>query len=238
MHRVGVYFDHGVRDTLKVRYDAKYLAENTKLINMIQEVIDQADIMTIQKSPFRSGEEFNEGSPKHVVYLLNSFLGCQVESGDKSTLTLLNLPITNQILKVRALGKLLNSFIDSLPDDVGRDGRIHSTFKSVGADTGRMSCLAEGTLISTKNGVKSIETIATNDVVKCIVNIGDKIPQIGEISVDNLIFQGVRPCIKLTVKDDTTGQISEIICTEDHLILDANNQWIPAGDYNIGDKLL
>ena len=139
MHRVGVYFDHGVRDILKIRYDAKYLAENTKLINMIQEVIDQADIMTIQKSPFRSGEEFNEGSPKHVVYLLNSFLGCQVESGDKSTLTLLNLPITNQILKVRALGKLLNSFIDSLPDDVGRDGRIHSTFKSIGADTGRMS---------------------------------------------------------------------------------------------------
>ena len=139
MHRTGVYFDHEVRDTLKVRYDNKYFEENAKLIDMIQEIMNQADIMTIQKSPFKSGKDFNEGSPKHVVYLLNNFLGCQVESGDKNTLTLLNLPVTNQILKVRALGKLLNSFIDSLPDNVGPDGRVHSTFKSLGAATGRMS---------------------------------------------------------------------------------------------------
>ena len=139
MHRVGVYFDSEIRDRLKLRYDSKYAVENEKLSEMIQEVMNQADVMTIQKSPFKSGKEFNEGSPKHVVYLLNKFLGRQADSGDKNTLTLLNLPITNQILKVRALGKLLNSFIDSLPNEVGADGRIHSTFKSIGADTGRMS---------------------------------------------------------------------------------------------------
>lgn len=140
MHRKGVYFDMEVRNVLKARYDAKYQAENTVLINMIQDMIDKSDAVTVQKSPFRSGKEFNEGSPKHVVYLLNKFLNCQAESGDKNTLTLLNLPITNQILKVRALGKLLNSFIDSLPGDVGPDGRIHATFKPLGTDTGRLSC--------------------------------------------------------------------------------------------------
>lgn len=139
MHRTGVYFDSSVRDVLKKRYDFKYADENGKLITMIQEIIDQADAITVQKSPFKRGLDFNEGSPKHVVYLLNKFLQCQVESGDKKTLTLLNLPVTNQILKVRALGKLLNSFIDKLPEVVGPDGRIHSTFKSIGADTGRMS---------------------------------------------------------------------------------------------------
>lgn len=140
MHRTGVYFDHGVRDVLKVRYDAKYAEENAKLTDMVQELMYTAnDTSVIQKSPFKTGKDFNEGSPKHVVYLLNNFLGCQVDSGDKNTLALLNLPVTNQILKVRALGKLLNSFIDSLPNDVGPDGRIHSTFKSVGASTGRFS---------------------------------------------------------------------------------------------------
>ena len=139
MHRIGVYFNFEVRDILKVRYDAKYKKENAKLVDIVQDIMNQADIVTIQKSPFKTGKDFNEGSPKHVTYLLNSFLGCQVSSGDKQTLTLLNLSVTNQILKVRALGKLLNSFIDSLPNDVGPDGRIHTTFKSIGAATGRMS---------------------------------------------------------------------------------------------------
>ena len=139
MHRIGVYYDMGVRNILKQRYDSQYIAENAKLSGMIQEIIDKSDVVTIQKSPFKTGKDFNEGSPKHVVYLLNDFMKCQVDSGDKATLKLLNLPVTDQILKVRALGKLLNSFIDKLPDMVGPDGRVHSTFKSIGADTGRMS---------------------------------------------------------------------------------------------------
>ena len=139
MHRVGVYYDMNIRDTLKSRYDTRYKEETSKLAGMIQDIIYESDQVTISKSPFKTGKDFNEGSPKHVVYLLNGFLDCQVSSGDKATLTLLNLPITNQILKVRALGKLLNSFIDKLPEEVGPDGRVHATFKSVGADTGRMS---------------------------------------------------------------------------------------------------
>ena len=139
MHRIGVYYDMGVRNILKQRYDSQYQIENAKLSDMVQEIIDKSDIVTIQRSPFKLGRDFNEGSPKHVTYLLNSFMNCQVASGDKATLKLLNLPVTDQILKVRALGKLLNSFIDKLPDMVGPDGRIHSTFKSIGADTGRMS---------------------------------------------------------------------------------------------------
>lgn len=139
MHRTGVYYDMGIRNILKIRYDEKYQLENDKLIEMIQGIIYDADATTINKSPFKTGKDFNEGSPKHVVYLLNGFLGLSAESGDKATLTLLNLPVTNQILKVRALGKLLNSFIDKLPENVAPDGRIHGTFKSLGTDTGRLS---------------------------------------------------------------------------------------------------
>lgn len=140
MHRTGVYFDNETRDVLKIRYDAKYQKENVKLCAMVQEIIQDADAISVQRSPFKSGNDFNEGSPKHVTYLLNEFLGCQVTSGDKETLRLLNLPVTDQILKVRALGKLLNSFIDKLPENVGPDGRVHATFKSLGASTGRFSC--------------------------------------------------------------------------------------------------
>lgn len=139
LHRVGVYYDMGVRNILKVRYDEKYSEANAKLVEMIQEIINNAEFNIVNKSPFRTGRDFNEGSPKHVLYLLNGFLQLDVASGDKETLTNLNLPITEQILKVRALGKLLNSFIDSLPGNVGPDGRIHASFNSIGADTGRCS---------------------------------------------------------------------------------------------------
>ena len=139
MHRTGIYFDKSIRDILKVKYDKKYQEEIAKLSGMIQEIMDNSDAITISKSPFKSGAAFNEASPKQVTYLLNNFLHCDVESGDKYTLTELNLPVTNQILTVRALGKLLNAFVDKLPNEVGKDGRIHATFKSIGADTGRMS---------------------------------------------------------------------------------------------------
>lgn len=139
MHRTGVYYDRNIRNTLKVRYDDKYLSENAKLSEIVQTIIDDADAVTLSKSPFKTGRDFNEGSPKHVTYLLNQFLHLNVTSGEKKVLEALNMPLTNQILKVRKLGKLLDSFIDKLPEEVGSDGRIHSTFKSVGASTGRFS---------------------------------------------------------------------------------------------------
>lgn len=139
MHRTGVYFDRTTRDTLKEKYSKKYQIELDKLSQIIQEIIDNSDAITIAKSPFKTGSEFNEASSPQVKYLLNNFLHLDVDSGDKQTLTDLNLPVTNQILQVRAINKLLNTFIDKLPNMVAKDGRIHSTFKSIGADTGRMS---------------------------------------------------------------------------------------------------
>lgn len=158
MHRVGIYYDMDIRNILKTRYDSRYEEETAKLCDMVQEIISGADISTFQKSPFKSGKEFNEGSPKHVLYLLNDFMGCQVESGDKATLKLLNVPIADQILKVRALGKLLNSFIDKLPESVAPDGRIHGTFKSLGAD-----CIVGDSLLLTDQGYIPIQDIFGGD---------------------------------------------------------------------------
>ena len=139
MHRTGVYFDKSDRDILKEKYSKKYQNDLNKLSEIIQEIIDNSDALTISKSPFKTGSAFNEASSPQVKYLLNNFLHLDVDSGDKQTLTDLNLPVTNQILQVRATNKLLNTFIDKLPNEVAKDGRIHATFSSMGAATGRMS---------------------------------------------------------------------------------------------------
>lgn len=154
MHRTGVYYDKNTNATLKVKYDKKYKEETIKLSQMIQEVMDNSDSITISKCPFKTGSAFNEASNIHVKYLLNKFLGCDVSSGDKETLTQLNVPITKQILQVRAVGKLLNTFIDKLPNEVAKDGRIHSTFKSIGAD-----CIVGDSIVPTSRGYRLIEEL-------------------------------------------------------------------------------
>ena len=142
MHRTGVYFDKADNAILKEKYNKKYREELDKLAQMVQEVMDQADAITLSKSPFKNGAAFNEASPPQVKYLLNNFMHYNIESGNKETLKDLGIPITAQILKVREINKLLNTFVDKLPREVAKDGRIHATFSSMGAATGRMSSQA------------------------------------------------------------------------------------------------
>jgi DNA polymerase-1 len=48
-------------------------------------------------------------------------------------------PLPREVLDYRALSKLKSTYIDVLPDLVGRDGRIRTTFLQVGAATGRIA---------------------------------------------------------------------------------------------------
>lgn len=48
--------------------------------------------------------------------------------------------LATKLLDFRAYSKMVNAFIDSLPEQVKSDGKIHCTLKQYGAKTGRMSC--------------------------------------------------------------------------------------------------
>lgn len=142
MHRTGMYIDKNVANALKKRYREDYNKEMNKLQDMVQEIIDNSTVSYSGKRPFTRGSDFNPGSPPQVKYLVYDLL--QVPKGNssgtgKEVLNEINLPVTNQILKVRSLSVLINTFVDKLPNSVARDGRIHGQFKQIGADTGRMS---------------------------------------------------------------------------------------------------
>lgn len=142
MHRTGMYIDKNVANALKKRYREDYNKEMKKLQDMVQEIIDNSTVSYSGKRPFTRGSDFNPGSPTQVNYLVYDLL--QVPKGNssgtgKEVLNEINLPVTNQILKVRSLSVLINTFVDKLPNSVARDGRIHGQFKQIGADTGRMS---------------------------------------------------------------------------------------------------
>lgn len=144
MHRTGMYLDMDIAKVIQKRYKTKREKEVEKLQSMVQEIIDSSSVPTSFNSrpPFVRGKDFNPNSPPHVKYLLYTLMGIpkgKSESTDKNFLNELNLPVTNQILKVRSLNVLINTFVDKMPNAVAPDGRIHAQFKQIGADTGRLS---------------------------------------------------------------------------------------------------
>lgn len=147
LFRTGIYLDTDVSNALITRYHKEISDEEAKLAVMVQEIIDKNiyKVPTKAKKPFNTGKDFNCTSPLHVKYLLYTLMGLPDNVGkkkgstDKDVLNDINLPITNQILKVRSLSTLINTFVDKLPNSVTPDGRIHAQFNSVIAATGRMS---------------------------------------------------------------------------------------------------
>lgn len=147
LFRTGIYLDTDVSTALVNRYHKEIAHEEAKLAVMVQEIIDKNiyKVPSKAKKPFNTGKDFNCTSPLHVKYLLYTLMGLPDNVGkkkgstDKDVLNDINLPVTNQILKVRSLSTLINTFVDKLPNSVTPDGRIHAQFNSVIAATGRMS---------------------------------------------------------------------------------------------------
>jgi DNA polymerase-1 len=97
-----------------------------------------------------AGCEFNLDSPKQLADVL--FERLKLPSGKKTTTgfstdvsVLEKLAPTHIVpklmLEYRSLAKLKNTYLDNLPEYVNkRTGRIHPSFSSIGAETGRLSC--------------------------------------------------------------------------------------------------
>ena len=233
MHRTGIYLDLDSLAALKKKYHDRYNEEAAKLSEMVQEIINNADIVTINKSPFKTGESFNQASPPQVKYLFNQFLHLNLATADKEVLGDLHLPVADQILKVRSISTLINGFIDKMTGIVAPDGRIHSTFKSIGADTGRM-CIAKGTKITCLNGYKNIEDIVPGDLVYCYDDQG--IIQLKPVK--NLWLTGKdRECVRIKWQSSGKGDIGELICTPEHRILKKSGEWVRADSLKRYDKM-
>ena len=96
----------------------------------------------------QAGEKFNINSPKQLGELLFGKMGLE---GGKKTKTGYSTgaevleklaptcPMVKDILEYRTLTKLKSTFVDSLGDYIGDDGRIHSNFNQTITATGRIS---------------------------------------------------------------------------------------------------
>lgn len=104
----------------------------------------------IKNNIFRlAGKEFNVNSPRQVAEVLFTEKNIQPISKTKkgafstSESALLKLKgeneLVNWILEYREVDKILTTYLNTLPQNVKSDGRIHSSFDQMGAVSGRFS---------------------------------------------------------------------------------------------------
>ncbi len=132
MRRVGVCIDTTYLKTLSKKF-------HTELEKLESTIYAEA------------GMTFNINSPKQLGEVLYDTLGLKPKNqkrtatGQRSTREseleklIDEHPIIKEILRYRELQKLTSTYVDTLPEAVGKDGRIHPTFLQAGATTGRMA---------------------------------------------------------------------------------------------------
>ncbi|HEY5996995.1 MAG TPA: DNA polymerase I, partial [Candidatus Deferrimicrobiaceae bacterium] len=130
MERAGIRIDTAIFRELSVE-----LAEGTKAI--------ERQVAAI------AGADFNINSPKQLAFLLFEKLGLppvkKTKTGYSTDVEVLEQlrsahEIPALILDYRTLAKLKSTYVDVLPGLVDpRDGRLHTTFNSTQAGTGRLS---------------------------------------------------------------------------------------------------
>lgn len=104
----------------------------------------------IEKNIFAAvGHEFNLASPKQLAVVLYDEMGIQARKktagGQRSTAAGVleelreDEEIIKDILDWREVHKLLSTYIETLPNLVAKDGRIHAKFWQLGTTTGRIA---------------------------------------------------------------------------------------------------
>ncbi len=111
----------------------------------------------------QAGSEFNVSSPKQLGVVLFETLGLKAKNQKKTGTGALSTkeseleklrdshPIISNILEYRELAKLLGTYINTIPEMVGKDpnesagffgasGKLHADFLQAGTTTGRMGC--------------------------------------------------------------------------------------------------
>lgn len=132
MNARGVCVDIGVLKKLSVEYQRKLAALEKEVHSL-------------------AGKSFNINSPKQVGTLLFETLGLKAARQKKTAGGALSTreselekmrplhPIIGKILEYRSFQKLLSTYIDPLPDMVGKDDLLHARFLQTGTTTGRMA---------------------------------------------------------------------------------------------------
>jgi DNA polymerase I-like protein with 3'-5' exonuclease and polymerase domains len=168
-------------------------------------------------------------SPTQLAILFYDILGLKTKAEDRSTgeeaLTELSKssPIAKILLERRGVVKLLDAFINSLPEKVNpKTGKIHCSFHQYGAATGRFSS-SEPNLQQVPSHAKNIRMLFTADTDYHKVEVNDnyyEVPIGDEVETVNG-WKNVKELVvgDIILGDETKETIIEIKVVNDNYLL-------------------
>lgn len=203
------------------------------------------------------GWEFNPKSSKQIYKALQcrdaDMTFVTNESMDKENLETVDDELAVEVLNFRSEFKVLSTYVRPY---IGRswdkdmrvwkepfvcpDGRIHATYRQVGARTGRMSCIAEGSLVDCPRDLLKyprgvpIEQISPGQMVYSFDTQGIPRPK----RVKAVLKQGRKPVLRLVWRAaGNKSYLGELEATADHRIRLRDGRYKRLDQLQAGDQL-
>lgn len=142
----GIAFDMDYQAELSEKY-GKIKEEKLQVFyNELAKYQDKIDTYRLNNPVNKLDNPINISSPTQLAVLLYDIIGVgeisrkEPRGTGEKILTQIDLPICKAILDYRGVDKIINTYIEKLPDCINpRDGKIHCSFNQYGARTGRLS---------------------------------------------------------------------------------------------------
>lgn len=231
MRERGVLIDQAKRSELSVEYHRKEEEAIRKFETLYAPYIPRIKQYQVSHAGQKGSKidlPVRIGSNPQLQVLLYDIIGFpdpeRNRSVDKVGLIATNSEIGRAILDYREAHKLLSTYIDGLDKFIQPDNTVHSEIVQIGADTGRTSCIAEGTLIECPGISKPIEEIQVGDDVYTYDDDGKLCIR----KVTNVFDNGIRECVTLKWQSTGTNEVGELTCTPDHMIKTKHDGWVMA----------
>ena len=143
MEDYGIRLDVGVAEDLLVLYKEKEKATLECVMGIIDEHKEAIDnYRRFSGASCKLQEPINVKSPTQLAVLLYDILGLEskTRTTNEATLSDLKHPLAKKVLEFRAIEKFISTYIEKLPKLVNdKTKKIHCSFNSLGARTGRFS---------------------------------------------------------------------------------------------------
>lgn len=149
MEDTGIYVDQKFASELQVKYHKLLQDAENACYECINKYKDQIDLYKRLTPGHKLSDPITLGSSTQIAILLYDIFKLQpkVKSRTGSSrgtgeeiLRSLDHEFPELLLKYREMSKLITTYVDKLPSVVNeKTGRIHPTFKQIGADTGRLA---------------------------------------------------------------------------------------------------
>lgn len=171
-------------------------------------------------------KKFNVNSNPNMLAALSAFLGYPIKTTKKDWLEEHKgqHPVLETLYEYRKYSKLaqfgeLTGHINPV------SGLIHCSYNQI-VDTGRFSCIAEGSKVSCVGGEKDIEDVVPDDLVYCYTSDG----KLTIRKVNRVFDNGYQECVKVKWQSVGNRKTGHLICTPDHKIKTKYDGWLEAKD--------